>query len=141
MCLTYIVYMCNRFFMKNSKKHVSEAESKVLEVLWRSHPLTADQIIEGVAKVQGWSPATVKTLLNRMLAKGAISAERDGRRYLYSPILTRDDYMATESQGLLDRLFEGRVSSMFAHFSKHQKLSKEDVAELKKLIGEMENES
>lgn len=126
--------------MTDSQKHISVAESKVMEALWRSHPLSADDIMKDVAGDQEWSVGTVKSLLNRLLSKEAISAEREGRKYLYSPVVTRDEYVSAEGQGLLDRLFEGRVSSLFTHFSKHEKLSAEDVAELKKLIGELDND-
>ena len=73
---------------------------------------------------------TVKTLLNRLLKKRAIAAERDGRRYLYRPLLKRADYVHAQSKGLLDRLFGGRVAPLVAHFSEHHKLGKRDLAEL-----------
>jgi len=119
---------------------VSTAESIVMEALWRRHPQSAEDIVAAVAEGQGWSEATVKTLLNRLLAKDVISAERDGRRYLYSPKLSRADYLDEESTSLIDRLFEGRLASLVSHFSEREKLSAEDVAELKRLIAELDNE-
>jgi BlaI family transcriptional regulator, penicillinase repressor len=86
---------------------ISTAESAIMETLWRRAPLTADEIIERVAAPNDWSEATVKTLLNRLLTKQAIAAERDGRRYNYRPLIARGDYVSAESQNLLDRLFEG----------------------------------
>ena len=88
---------------------ISAAESVVMEALWRRHPLSAEDIAAEVAGEQEWTEATVKTLLNRLLTKGAVSAARDGRRYLYSPVLARADYVSAESRGLLDRLFDGRA--------------------------------
>lgn len=117
---------------------ISAAESLVMEVLWRKHPLTAEDIVAEVADPQSWTPATVRTLLNRLLTKQAVSAERDGRRYLYRPLLSRDDYVAAESQGLLDRLFQGRVAPLVSHFSEQQKLTPEDIAHLKRLIEEID---
>lgn len=119
---------------------VSAAESVVMEALWRRQPQSAEEIVAEVAEGQGWTDATVKTLLNRLLAKDAISAERDGRRYLYSPKLSRADYVDEESTGLIDRLFEGRLASLVSHFSEREKLSAEDIAELKRLIAELDNE-
>jgi BlaI family transcriptional regulator, penicillinase repressor len=119
---------------------VSTAESVVMEALWRRQPQSAEEIVAEVAEGQGWTEATVKTLLNRLLAKDAISAERDGRRYLYSPKLSRADYVDEESTGLIDRLFEGRLASLVSHFSEREKLSTEDIAELKRLIAELDNE-
>jgi BlaI family penicillinase repressor len=118
---------------------ISEAESVVMEVLWRAAPRTAEEIVAEVGPAQGWQEGTVKSLLNRLLTKGAIAAERDGRRYLYSPLLARDSYVSQESKGLLDRLFGGRVAPLVAHFSEQRKLSKKDIAELKRLIAEMDD--
>lgn len=113
---------------------ISEAEARVMEALWRENPLSAEQVIADVAKAQGWTEATVKTLLNRLLRKKAITAKRDGRRYLYRPRLKREDYVAAESRDLLDRLFDGKLAPFIAHFSERQNLSNEEIAELKKLI-------
>lgn len=119
---------------------ISEAESLVMEVLWRRSPLAAEEVIAALAETQQWQEATIKTLLNRLLNKGAIQAEKDGRRYRYAPVLRREDWLTRESKGLLDRLFGGRVAPLVAHFSEHRKLSRKDIAELKKLIDEIEHD-
>ena len=118
---------------------ISEAESVVMDVLWQRHPLAADEVVAALANQQDWQEATVKTLLNRLLNKGAISASKDGRRYLYSPQLKREDWVHAESRGLLERLFDGRVAPLVAHFSQHRKLSRKDIAELRKLIEEIDD--
>lgn len=118
---------------------ISEAESAVMEVLWDASPRTTDDILAALAPVHGWQEGTVKSLLNRLLRKEAIEAERDGRRYLYRPLLTRDDYVSAQSKGLLDRLFGGRVAPLVAHFSEQRKLSKKDVAELRKLLDSLDD--
>ena len=113
---------------------ISEAESVVMDVLWRRHPLGAEDVVAELADSRHWQEATIKTLLNRLLNKGAIAAERDGRRYLYSPLLKREAWVLEESSSLIERLFDGRVAPLVAHFSQHQRLSREDVAELRKLL-------
>jgi BlaI family transcriptional regulator, penicillinase repressor len=118
---------------------ISEAESAVMDVLWRRQPLAADEVAAELAPQRGWQEATVKTLLNRLLNKGAIRAERDGRRYLYAPVLRREDWVLGESQGLLERLFEGRVAPLVAHFSTHRRLSRKDIAELRRLLEEIDD--
>ena len=120
--------------------NISAAERLVMEALWRRHPLTADQIVLSVVKRQAWTAATVKTLINRLLTKKAIAAERDGRRYLYSPLLRRDDYVHAESKGLLDRLFDGRLAPLVSHFSERKQLTKRDIAELKELLKELDHD-
>ncbi len=118
---------------------ISTAESLVMEALWRASPLTAEEVIGQVAQAQGWAEGTVKTLLNRLLKKKAVSAQKDGRRYLYRPLVSREDYVAAESQGLLDRLFDGRLAPLVSHFSERRKLSAQDLAELKRLIQELDD--
>jgi len=119
---------------------ISEAESAVMEVLWRTSPVSTEDVVAALKNRQDWQEPTIKTLLNRLLKKEAISAQKDGRRYLYSPVLQRDQWLASESKGLLDRLFGGRVAPLVAHFSKQRKLTKKDFAELKRLIEELEDE-
>lgn len=116
---------------------ISEAESLVMEQLWQRHPLTAEGVVAALAGSQDWQEATVKTLLNRLLKKGAVRAEKDGRRYLYAPVLKREQWVQAESKGFLDRMFGGQLAPLVAHFGKHQKLSKKELEELKRLIAEM----
>ncbi len=118
---------------------ISDAESVVLAVMWRASPATTEAIVAALGR-QRWQESTIKTLLNRLLKKGAIRARKDGRRYIYTPVLTREQWLSSESEGLLDRLFGGRVAPLVAHFSKHQKLTKKDIAELKVLIADLESD-
>src|SRR4249919_2300733 len=119
---------------------ISEAESIVMDVLWRQQPLAAEDVVGALAESQQWQEATIKTLLNRLLKKGAIKASKDGRRYLYTPVLQRQAWMLGESQGLLERLFDGRVAPLVAHFSEHRKLSRKDIADLRKLLEELDDD-
>ena len=118
---------------------ISEAESVVMEVLWKRNPLSADEVVSALSGQQEWQDATVKTLLNRLLNKGAISAEKDGRRYLYAPVLQRDAWVQGESESLLERMFGGRVAPLVAHFSEQRKLSRKDIADLRKLLEDLDD--
>ena len=113
---------------------ISEAESRVMEVLWQSAPQSADEVVAALRQSTDWHEKTIKTLLNRLLAKRALSAQKDGRRYLYSPLLQREDWQARESRSLLDRVFGGSLAPLLVHFSQHEKLSPRDIAELRKLV-------
>ena len=109
-----------------------------MEVLWQKSPLSTEEIALVLAKRQNWQIATIKTLLNRLLTKGAISADQEGRRYLYSTVLQRSDWLTDQSADLIDRVFGGRVAPLVAHFSQHRKLKAADIASLKALIKELE---
>jgi BlaI family transcriptional regulator, penicillinase repressor len=119
---------------------ISEAESAVLAVLWDRGPATAEDVSAALAAPRGWQDSTVKTLLGRLLKKGAVRAQKDGRRFIYTPALAREEWLSRESESLLNRLYGGRVAPLVAHFSRHRKLSKRDIRELKRLIEELEDE-
>jgi BlaI family transcriptional regulator, penicillinase repressor len=124
--------------MASQPVDISDAESQVMEVLWRSRgKVPAEDVVAALVSQQQWQEATIKTLLNRLLKKGAVSAEKDGRRYLYSAVLEREHWISSQSTGMLDRLFGGRVAPLVAHFGKHRRLSKTDIADLKRLIEEL----
>ena len=121
--------------------HISEAESHVMQLLWDRHPLGADDICAVLVQQHSWQEATVKTLLNRLLNKGAIQAEKDGRRYLYSPRITKADWIDQESVSLIDRVFGGKFAPLVSHFCSHGKLSKDDLKAIRQIIdGMSENE-
>jgi predicted transcriptional regulator len=118
---------------------ISEAESQVMEVLWRGSPRTAEDVVAELRQQQPWQEATIKTLLNRLLKKGAVRADKDGRRFLYSPVLAREQWLAAESGSMVERLFGGRIAPLVAHFGQHGKLSADDLDELKRLVRELED--
>jgi len=117
---------------------ISEAEARVMDVLWQAAPRTSEEIVEALREPTGWHEKTIRTLLNRLLGKGAVTAERDGRRYIYAPVLTREAWQQQESRSLLDRVFGGKVTPLLAHFTRHEKLSAKDIAELRKLVDDIE---
>ncbi|THD74219.1 MAG: BlaI/MecI/CopY family transcriptional regulator [Phenylobacterium sp.] len=119
---------------------ISAAESQIMQALWTRGPLGAEEIVREVGEAQSWGEATVKTLINRLLKKKAIASEREGGRARYRPLLTREDYVTGESQGLLDRLFGGEVAPLVAHYAKHRPLAPEEIERLKSLIAAMERD-
>lgn len=119
--------------------HITSAESHVMEALWRREPLTADELVAEVGASQSWGEATVKTLINRLLKKKAIKSERADGKHGYRPLIARSVYVQVESQGLLDRLFEGQLAPMISHFAQHRALKAEEIARLKRLIEDLEH--
>lgn len=118
-------------------ERISDAEHAVMEVLWEESPLTAQDVAERVPSERGWSANTVKTLLGRLLAKSAIAHEEEGRRYLYRPLVAREDYVAGESQRLIDRLFGGKLTPLVAHLAERDQLTAEDIAEIEALLKDL----
>lgn len=111
-----------------------------MEILWQQSPRAADDVARALAGKQDWQLNTVKTLLGRLVQKGAVRAVPDGRRFLYSPLLQREEWLGAQSVGLLDRLFGGQLAPLVAQFSAQRKLSPQDRAALRKLLREQGDE-
>ena len=120
-----------------SPERISEAELAVMEALWVKSPSTAAQVCDTVCEARSWSMPTVKTLLARLVAKGAVGTEPQGRRFLYTPLLQRESYVRTESRRLVDRLFGGRAAPLFAHLAEAEALTPDDIAEIERLLREL----
>ena len=124
---------------KAGPERISEAEHAVMEALWERSPMTAAEVCERVCESRDWSMPTVKTLLSRLVAKQAVATEPDGRRFLYTPLLERADYVGTESKRLVERLFGGRAAPLFAHLAETESLSDQDLAEIEALLKELKS--
>ncbi|MBL8649633.1 MAG: BlaI/MecI/CopY family transcriptional regulator [Sphingopyxis sp.] len=115
-------------------ERASESEMQILSALWDDSPQSATDLAENVGAANGWTLATVKTLVARLVQKGAVTAEAQGRRFLYSPAVERADAVGEESQRFVDRLFGGRVSPLIAHLAEREALSDTDIAEIEALL-------
>ena len=119
---------------------ISEAELQVMEALWRaSEPLTATDVTDRIDAGRGWSLATVKTMLSRLAAKGALTHREDGRRFFYSPAIDRDSYVGSESRRFVDRLFGGRLSPLVARLAEEDVLDDEDIAAIEAILRELKS--
>mgnify|MGYP006199998973 FL=1 len=118
-------------------ERITDAEYAVMEALWERPRQTATEVCEAVCEARGWGLATVKTLLARLVQKGAIASAPDGRRYLYTPLIARDAYVGGESRRLVDRLFGGRAASLVAHLAESEALSEDDLAAIEALLKEL----
>lgn len=120
------------------KANISSSELKVLEILWASSPLTSSQIVAALSKSSSWHHRTIKTLINRLEKKKAIGHKDVGQCYLYYPLLKKDEYLQTTSNSIIKRLFGGRISPFVAQFARVEKLTKDDIEDLKKIIDELD---
>jgi BlaI family penicillinase repressor len=113
---------------------ISETEWEIMKVCWEKSPVTAQEIIDALAAGDEWHPKTVKTLLNRLVKKRALGFQKQGRAYLYQPLVAEKDCVAAESESFLDRVFGGSLHPMLAHFVQTRKLSPVEISELKRLL-------
>ncbi len=116
---------------------ISESEWEVMKVLWARGPCPAWQIIEALAGVDAsWHPKTVKTYLTRLVNKKALGFRKEGRAYLYRPLVSERECVDSASESFLARVFGGSLKPMLAHFVEHKKLSAEEIRELRNLLKE-----
>lgn len=113
---------------------ISEAEWEIMKIIWKKEPVTSEQIIEELAPRKEWSPKTVKSFLNRLVNKEAIGYTKAGRNYLYTPILTEEECIGSESQSFLNRVYDGAVEMLFSHYLKKESLSDEEIENLQRIL-------
>jgi BlaI family penicillinase repressor len=117
---------------------ISAAEWEVLKVVWEQPFLSAGEVADKLSSQKAWHPRTVKTLLARLVKKGALIYRAEGNRYLYEPKVKKEDVIKRESQSFLDRVFDGVTVPMLAHFVKTAKMSPEEIQQLKQILAEKE---
>jgi len=117
---------------------ISDTEWQVMKILWANEPLTANEVIKKIEGLTSWKPKTVKTLLGRLVKKNAISFDKDGRTYVYYPLVSEDECVKAESHSFLEKVFSGALNVMFANFLEEKQLSKEEIAELKHILEQKE---
>lgn len=122
---------------------ISDAEWQVMEAVWAITPpdAPASDVIDTLKASTRWSAATIKTMLNRLVKKGVLATRAEGRRFLYSAVVSREQCVRSESRSFLQRLFRGQAGPMLVHLVRETKLSPDEVAELKKILDQQANRS
>lgn len=114
---------------------ISEAELEVMKLLWKNEKMTSPEIVEELLKTSEWKDKTILTLINRLVKKGAVNAEKEsGKAFLYSANINEDEYKQEQSNSLINKLFNGSISLMMSNFVKSNKISNEDIEELKRIL-------
>jgi BlaI family penicillinase repressor len=114
---------------------ISEAEWEVMKVIWAKGPCSAGEVVETLMSADpSRHPKTIKTYPTRLGAKEALGFRRDGRGYLYRPLVTETECVKAVSESFLERVFGGSVKPMLTHFVEQKKLSAEEIQELKRLL-------
>jgi len=127
---------------------ISEAESRVMAVVWAGDggpdgmgAAGAEAILAAVGPANGWTDSTVRTLIHRLIRKGALRSERRRGAVVYVALAPREAWVTAEGQGLLDRLFGGQVAGLVDHFTRERAVSADDLARLKRLVAELDAEA
>jgi len=115
---------------------ISDAEWHVMQVLWAEAPLSASAIVDALESTTTWNHHTIKTLINRLVAKKALEFHKEGRRHLYYPRVQEADCKREENKSFLRRVYGGAVKPMLAAFIEEEDLSPQDIAELKRILND-----
>jgi BlaI family transcriptional regulator, penicillinase repressor len=120
---------------------ISDAEWIVMNLIWSSSPIEAAEVIHRIAAANDWSAATVKTMLHRLVRKGALSTEQIGKKYLYKPAVRRDVCVRQASRSFLNRVFGGDATPALIHLVRTAKLSAKDVEEIRSMLDQQLNKN
>jgi len=120
-------------------KQISKSELIIMDVLWKKFPMGAADVAESVTD-QKWNIRTVKTLLSRLVQKGILNTQQDGRRYLYSPILSKDEYGVKILNGISESFYDGHNAALFLNLVKSNDLSSQDIDEISALLEKLKAE-
>ena len=127
-----------RSFIMKKMPQITEAEYEVMQIIWHNYPISTNEITEQLLQTTNWNPRTIQTLIKRLATKNIITYEKQGRVFVYTPLLKKEDYVSQQSKSFLDKFFNGNLSSMVSTFLDHRNLSKAEIDELKSLL-EQEN--
>lgn len=118
---------------------ITDAEWDVMDVLWRQRAATAAQVIDELAPVRNWNHRTIRTMLSRLVDKGALKHDVDGNRYVYRPAISREQCLREESRSFLNKVFRGDVAALLVHFAQDAQIGPDEIERLKQILEEKRN--
>jgi len=120
--------------MKHPAPRISEAEWEVMEILWQDSPRSAQAVVTALLGSQTWKAETIRTMLGRLVKKGALTYQPEGKRYLYRPAVRREDCVQSVSRSFLSRIFGDTVQPLLVQLVKESRLSRAEIEELKQIL-------
>ena len=118
---------------------ISDAEWVVMKVLWQKAPLTTNEVVGALENKMRWKPKTIHTLLSRLVKKRALAVDRSRREYVFQPVVEARDCLHAVSRSFLSRFFEGEIAPFLACFIENERLSPEEIKELKNILERKES--
>lgn len=113
---------------------ISESEFEIMKIVWQYAPVSTNDITDQLMKTTAWSAKTIQTLIRRLVTKGALSYEKQGRVFVYTPLIREDEYLSQKSSSFLNRYYDGHLASMVSSFMEHDRLSDEEIDSLRALL-------
>lgn len=113
---------------------ISEAEYEVMRIVWQNAPVSTNEIVERLEKTTSWNPKTIQTLIKRLVTKRALTYEKEGRMFVYTPLVAENEYVSQESSSFLKKYYNGNISAMLSAFLDNDKLSASGIDDLRSLL-------
>ncbi len=118
----------------NSLPQISEAEYEVMKIVWREAPISTNAVTEILTQKTSWSPKTIQTLLKRLVNKKALTYEKQGRVFVYTPLIEEKSYVRQQSRSFLKRYFDGDMSRMLSACLDEEALSQSEIDSLRAIL-------
>lgn len=124
----------------NRLPQISEAEFEVMKIVWQYAPISTNEITKRLVKTTSWGPKTIQTLIKRLTNKGALTYEKEGRVYVYTPLVKENEYISQQSNSFLRRFYDGDITAMLSAYIKNDKLSAEEIGTLRSMLDNAEHD-
>jgi BlaI family penicillinase repressor len=115
---------------------ITDAEWDVMEAIWQASACTAADVIRRLRSTHDWNHSTIRTLLARLVEKGALAYDVDGARYIYRPKVSREKCVRQEGRSFLDKVFAGDVGALLAHFVADAELDADQIEQLRQILAQ-----
>lgn len=113
---------------------ISDSEWEVMKVIWSKNEVTSNEIIEELKEKKIWKNTTIKSLINRLLKKEAIGFKKDGKEYIYYPLVSEKECIREESKSFLQKVFNGSINEMMLNLVNNKELSESEIKKLKEIL-------
>lgn len=113
---------------------ISEAEFEVMKIVWKYAPISTNDITDRLLRTTSWSPKTIQTLIKRLVTKKALTYEKQGRVFVYTPLVKENEYIDQKSTSFLKRYYDGDITAMLSSYIENDRLSETDIAHLRSLL-------
>jgi len=120
--------------MKKELPRISDSEWRVMQVLWEHGPQTVNDVVNALSGEVNWKPRTIKTLISRLVKKGAVKVTEEGYRYRYSAAVDESACIRSETKSFIRRVYQGAMTPALARFLEDANLSDQEIEDLQKIL-------
>lgn len=124
----------------NRLSQISEAEFEIMKIVWQYAPVSTNEITDRLMKTTSWGAKTIQTLIKRLTNKGALTYEKEGRVYVYTPLVKENEYISQQSNSFLRRFYDGDITAMLSAYIKNDRLSAEEIGTLRSILDDADND-